>query len=172
MNSTEFIFCPECLKLFNLLKENPGGSSVCKTCMEYMNKMAEGSPLRLMPVRKCDMKIEEQVCSVELGEKLLTLGVKQNAYHSWLKLQDGYHLWLSRETNCATCSAFNVAELGEILPINLNSYKLDTGKWYCEAHECYGAETNWEYTEDETEANARAKMLIYLLENKLLTLEK
>lgn len=69
-------------------------------------------------------------------------------------------------------SAFTVAELGEILPINLNSYKLDTGKWYCEAHECHGAETNWEYTEDETEANARAKMLIYLLENKLLTLEK
>ena len=73
-------------------------------------------------------------------------------------------------------SAFSVAELGEILPKNIISFfRRDNDEWVCNLHylseyedengdyEHYGKQIT-----DETEADARAKMLIYLIENGLI----
>ena len=59
-------------------------------------------------------------------------------------------------------SAFTVAELGEMLPRLCSTYKDKShGVWHCD-------NLNEIYIGD-TEADARAKMLCYLLENKLVT---
>lgn len=133
------------------------------------------------------MKLEDQVCSLELAKRLKDLEVKQESlfYFSKLSIQDTYQLELRRhmvsgEIVLADCtdyiSAFTVAELGEMLPaIVENNYYFTSVKLYNLHH--WGADyRNWETnepfclwdTEAETEANARAKMLIYLIENKLI----
>ena len=64
------------------------------------------------------MKLEEQVCSLELAKKLKELGVKQDGYFSWELI---YKKWEIRPDCCyedldnVMVSAFTVAELGEIL---------------------------------------------------------
>lgn len=123
------------------------------------------------------MKLEQQVCSLELAQKLKELGVKQGSYVNWVKhpVTASWVLWTATDIlndyegkvigrgDVQRCSAFTVAELGEMLPSSTRSYKvIDSPEWYC----------NYRLKEDEqaadTEADARAKMLIYLLENKLL----
>lgn len=51
MSDSEFIYCPDCLKLYDELKKNPGGPSVCSKCLQHLDKMAEDSPMRLMPLK-------------------------------------------------------------------------------------------------------------------------
>lgn len=120
------------------------------------------------------MKLEDQVVSLELAKKLKELGVKQESLFWWHECQrpeDG-HVWSYIEnyyridTDRAfeeVVAAFTVAELGEMLPPGRKSWRytdFDGCKWMCEQvghHE-----------EAATEADARAKMLIYLIENKLV----
>lgn len=75
--------------------------------------------------------------------------------------------------------AFTVAELGEMLPEfvkdgfgtngSLTAVKLmDDGGWRISYLDHQG-EDYARPTEERTEANARAKMLVYLIENKLVT---
>lgn len=85
-------------------------------------------------------------------------------------------------------SAFTVAELGELLPATIGrmtvcTWKLDSrvgfGCSYSdeEGYHDYEIEDHDDgdayelYEEADTEANARGKLLIYLLENKLLVLD-
>lgn len=65
------------------------------------------------------------------------------------------------------CIIFTVAELGEMLPIRVQSGKRKTprNKFYCN----WDKKSGVHHREDaDTEADARGKMLIYLLENNLL----
>lgn len=160
------------------------------------------------------MKLEEQVCSLELAKKLKELGVKQESLWYWVNYisvcgYEGERVWLTNKekwhignnlpseydfvvseiteeagwcnymaiekTNLQktykACSAFTVAELGELLPEE--SYK--------QCYVTFKAEDGWKAWELEnglydegcfifakTEADARAKMLIYLIESNLL----
>ncbi|MDR3473439.1 MAG: hypothetical protein P4M09_17410 [Devosia sp.] len=64
-------------------------------------------------------------------------------------------------------NAYTVAELGEMLPLSCESGKNDACDWYCAT---IANNLGWKeetFTEN-TEADARAKMLIYLIENKLV----
>lgn len=80
--------------------------------------------------------------------------------------------WNIDKDNC--WSAFTVAELGEMLPEEYISCKTQGSKkdgicreyWLC-YEEIDGCDTEKTQME-ETEADARAKMLIYLIENKLM----
>jgi len=131
------------------------------------------------------MKLEEQVVGLDLSKRLKELGVKQESLVVWADL----------DINCPKlvnegwgfegewCSAFTVAELGEILKWRLDCY-------YSELVSTKGVKHNppiveWvatpdygEYREDvpeiigNTEADARAELLIHLIEEGIITIEK
>jgi hypothetical protein len=136
------------------------------------------------------MKLENQVCSLELAQKLKNLKIDQESYFYCYQTYKG--LWALGDTtemlNHAvdlgsmtapqfnTACAFTVAELGEMLPPH---WKLLRGAHY---HYCEwwigepgpmrpGSVTRFHREDAHTEADARAKMLIYLLENKIISSE-
>lgn len=139
------------------------------------------------------MKLKDQVCSLELSKKLKELGVPDNDPVWWWrndypnnptkyedkwylipfgdypythepqkseKYEDGWHL----------LPAFTVAELGEMLPESYFTCKSHpSNEWVvCDQYEDgYPPTLGGFEASDKTEADARAKMLIYLLENYL-----
>lgn len=110
------------------------------------------------------MKLENQVCSLDLAKRLKELGVKQNGLYHWItykKIKPS--LCFGTPVTDRDFSAFTVAELGEMLPETelIRDTKV-LGQWGCDfmSHRTFG----------DTEADTRAKMLVYLLENKLITL--
>jgi hypothetical protein len=157
------------------------------------------------------MNIEQQICSLEYAQKLLTLGVKQDSLFYWVKSLDDWQITavitdkdkIYFQHNILDimpmeyCAAFTVAELGELLPKyvstieteedkkTFSNFRLVTGRSYI-IKENKPIETwlvnyicdttnefrNWLFDSlltppiyDKIEANARAKMLIYLIEN-------
>lgn len=134
------------------------------------------------------MKLEDQVASLELCKRLKELGVKQESYFWWAFGQKEADFFVVRYFDGdpvhfnKVCSAFTVAELGEILPMYIEQdgtpyyfhairengdswmvgyYKLFESKYYaCREQHPF------------SEADARAKMLIYLLENKMIEGQK
>lgn len=125
------------------------------------------------------MELKSQNCSLELSKRLQELGVKQESLWWWTKLKFKLLDLKGKEYQWAIdytynrkkdreylYSAFTVAELGEMLPCDYITWKSKKGKkWVCRWLEDYKDERLQKAT---TEANARAKMLIYLLENKLI----
>ena len=124
------------------------------------------------------MPLSKQVTSLELSKKLKELGVKQESLFSWEYTSDfsviqgiklnSYIKYGRREFSKSSvytnCSAFTVAELGEML---LNSCRFsisgkENGLWIVNNLE--------KSISADTEADCRAKMLIYLLENGLIKL--
>ncbi len=137
------------------------------------------------------MELSKQCCSIGLAKRLKELGVKQESfwYHIvWPTETPLYDIafnplqglrteeeeYINSVGNRVTgriakiCSAYTVAELGEIMRYttwHIASRPIGS-EWGCSApnEEGYG-----EHYAD-TEADARAKMLTHLLENKLITL--
>jgi hypothetical protein len=143
------------------------------------------------------MKLEDQVCSLDLAKRLKELGVKQESYFFWWATEieiDGLTWWelankeprkgkkIRELQGREPTSAFTVAELGDMLPAkwgeivhNENGAMIWIEKkvgdnmkpfweirYFGQGSECLCQE------DDDIEANARAKMLIWLLENKLV----
>lgn len=141
------------------------------------------------------MKLEQQVVSLEMAKKLKELGVKRESLFMWFHqggnfspelkscrefLQQGEIRLLSSSFGGIKnmdffYPAFTVAELGEMLPGNDGSHYFVSQKglmgnlWFCTRKGMIDNSVEYQ-TESETEADARAKMLIYLLENKFITL--
>lgn len=122
------------------------------------------------------MKLEEQVVSLELAKKLKELGVKQNSLHYWqyVYAHKSYELDNGDEDPAMTYSAFTVAELGEMLHKSKYAVikQFDGGCYFFKQHENttleYGMIAGRGFAPKKTEADARAKMLIYLLEHNLI----
>lgn len=145
------------------------------------------------------MTLEQQVSNLELSKKLKELGVEQEgSFFAWWERYRNTPLLTYKQFKQTPLykrtSAFTVAELGEMLPLFID------GEWYSapvnkgkgtkryklyfakNEHDEYFVEyQEWSLrTQDayelliqrsaDTEADARATMLIYLLENKLITL--
>lgn len=123
------------------------------------------------------MKLENQVTSLELSKKLKELGVKQESLFYWVHCEvvspvGDYALetkvlmdnFIHKEDKIIA-SAFTVAELGEMLPHNSRT-GVTMGLWECWLD--YDSQGKGYEQQAETEANARAKMLIYLIENNLI----
>jgi len=113
------------------------------------------------------MKLENQVCNLELAKKLKEVGVKQESAFYWTRFKDTLKLylwdireWPNEKVHPAIASAFTTAELGEMLPDHKYTDR-ERGKWYC----FIGGHCS---VNAETEADCRAKMLVYLLENNLM----
>lgn len=127
------------------------------------------------------MKLEQQVVSLELAKKLKELGVTKESYFKWVT--NGFpegaagRKWIVVRSQQFQegFDAFTVAELGEMLP---NEIRQKVGFWFNQAGMSHGWAVgyksrvmgllgNMEILE-VSEADARARMLIYLLENNLL----
>jgi len=126
------------------------------------------------------MKLENQVVSLELAQKMKELGFEQWSFFDW-RLSDGglYYAGSGFPTN-NQISAYTTSELGDMLPVDSRIQKgdMDNGEpadWYCSVNwkETSLREPKFEGDEVHTEcgytlADAMAKMLIYLKENDLL----
>ena len=133
---------------------------------------------------------KNHVSNLELSKKMKKLGFEQNGSFIW---DESYNPpWLRyfpngkgyREEECV--SAFTVAELGEMLPSNIKVRAIANGEhggiYYLYTNKltdyadnnfsCFYAMNNGQtkllIENSNTEADARAKMLIYLMENELL----
>ena len=126
------------------------------------------------------MNIEQQVCSLELAQQLKKLGVEQESLWYWTKRRDcsngipkrvedieyKYILELWGHITGEHVSAFTVAELGEMLPLEVCDSPLkiwrEMGKesWDVgyNTSSNIGKEVLW--FQSETEADARARCLI------------
>ena len=126
------------------------------------------------------MKLEQQVVSLELAKQLKELGVKQDSLWKW-RLAGNLGWQVERHMSPVTVekkqySAFTVAELGELLPqyigkgndhghLHISLGTREVGKWTV-GYANYEKSCS-DILDEKNEANARAKMLIYLLENGL-----
>lgn len=124
------------------------------------------------------MKLEDQVCSLELAKRLKELGVKQESAFYWFNVhwEEGreprWCLIKSEEINSERWRtpkngfcAFTVAELGEMLPTDYRCEKWEYVWWMTlllEKHHHIPAFA------DIKEADARAKMLIHLIEKGII----
>lgn len=126
------------------------------------------------------MELEKQVVSLELAKRLKELGVPQESVFQWAayETQDGRYLdehyrivakGLQKYVDCYDdyIAALTVAGLGEMLGQFWSGKQGDS--FQCK---------RWVHERDEatqvadTEADARAKMLCYLIENKLISLSR
>jgi hypothetical protein len=111
------------------------------------------------------MELVKQVCSLELAKSLKELGVKQESLYLYWRgnVYTSAHVDGRSLAGKEGIAAPTVAELGEMLPPGAYEVVRDESKrcWikyeYCDV----GFSAN-------TEADARSKMLIYLIENKLV----
>lgn len=122
------------------------------------------------------MQLESQMVSLELSKKLKELGVKQESLWKWFYggIDTPGIIPTGKVTNQAfddwKCPAYTVAELGEILGKPMRDVWISYEVGMCGAIAFLFKRGTTELIKEitgDTEANARAKMLIYLLENKL-----
>ena len=133
------------------------------------------------------MNLDQQVCNLELAKRLKKLGVPQNpkTLFWWIHRRPSRNRssWLVRfysdRRSKDDIAAFTVSELGFLLPDYLDDPKKEwLLRFRQEKHKVgwlvgYGKlyDCGWYvFMQGRYEANARAKLLIYLLENKLVTI--
>lgn len=136
-----------------------------------------------------DMPLSHHTTSLPLSKRLKKLGVPQKSLFWWVEYTDGYgdkELWSVQDQHVGykqLISAFLASELGEMLPdgseendhsvifthrVGSRAFVREKyGKYTCYFNYCDGSERFRVYA--STEADARAKMLIHLLEQKLIT---
>jgi len=123
------------------------------------------------------MKLENQVSNVLLSNRLHELGVHRPSrfYREWTgAAEHEIDEWTDPEGDCCldNVNCYTVAELGEMLPSGAHSGRADSiasdmpPLYFCRLPE--PVEDKWHQEIAQTEANARAAMLIYLIENGLL----
>lgn len=144
------------------------------------------------------MELIKQISNLELSRRLEKLGVKQESEFYWVNCEidvegkyrfKGWHIVPEEETfalkeysytddkELKMYSAFTSAELGEMLPRSIK-YKNDIAwlqievqgiqeGWSCQYH---APKRVIKFFETRTMSDCMAKMLIYLLENKLIEL--
>ena len=117
------------------------------------------------------MKLTDQVISLEHAQRLKELGVEQESLWYHFLIHNNWHVMEKRMPAFRNIvpnkqiSAFTVAELGEMLPDSASSYKDDCEfKWLCDVVDI-GGRGYRTHSGADTEANARAKALIWLIEN-------
>lgn len=129
------------------------------------------------------MKLEQQVVSLDLAKRLKELNVPQESLFYWNK---GIVCDSSFKIIPEACSAFTVAELGKMLPTKIipnpvlgdkqKTYYIGLDFFLDQINDFYGVARVYRVSagsiqfKEQSEADARAKMLIYLLENNLITL--
>lgn len=141
------------------------------------------------------MDLVSQITSKRISRELKELGVKQDSQFYWWGNREKTKLLPIHRTqifesiidygvkNNRYCSAFTVAELGRMLPDTffngkemyeitfrnfVKSLKNKTRTFYVTAETYTDDGPMYAHIKDENEANARARMFIFLLKNKLV----
>jgi hypothetical protein len=124
------------------------------------------------------MQIKKHICSLEHAKRLKELGVEQKSYFMWEGIMSDVDEMrfkvkkLKKNGNPDAYSAFTVAELGEMMKKVKSEYAPTIGyipdQWVTEWNKDIDATVFL----SDTEADARAKALIHLLEHNLITLCK
>lgn len=126
------------------------------------------------------MELEKQVTSVELSNKLKKLGVTTPSlfFRDWTGAkEDEIEQNIELAYNLDNVNCYTVAELGDMLPNqiitaekvrHLQFAKMQNGLHRVAYYSLYAYAPKTGYFTADTEADARAKMLVYLLENNLL----
>lgn len=120
------------------------------------------------------MRLEDQVCSRELSERLKGLGVRQSSEFYHLIGGVASRIEALPLMGDSWCSAFTVAELGNLLPPSTQplTYWISKISTSCEnslwQSDIVFNRKSLSIFNDKTEANVRAKMLIFLIENGYL----
>lgn len=122
------------------------------------------------------MEIEKQVTSLSLAKRMEELGFYQCSLWYWHGKDDlNETFWEIGEKfegfpEVDYCySAYTVAELGEMLPCEMRMFKkMYSSEGSIEYRLKYEYDKNYKTIWDDNEADARAKMLIYIKENGLI----
>lgn len=151
------------------------------------------------------MKLEDQVCSLELAKRMKKLGVKQESLYWWCVCDGDWKLGQIGGVPERHHAAFTVADLGEMLPKSIQFDGFNSPHIIFSHKEAYGyvctlhcflegglrpikTEKGIEFLHspikeppkeinqngynlffrEETEADARAKMLIHLIEKGIV----
>lgn len=134
------------------------------------------------------MKPKQMVCDLKLAERLKKAGVEQDSMFYWIykpqpnklagectKLEykgvwSGKDEWLSTKkeegVRVVITSAFTSEELALKIPENISHTKRYSGRFFVYFLDRQGEIINYEA--DETESNARAKMLLNLIQHKFI----
>lgn len=114
------------------------------------------------------MKLEQQVCSLELAKKLKELGAKPESYFVWEGADEIGYVIKRHVDSGSNISAFTVAELVRFFPrhvtIQIRNNRPDETRLMVEVAQ------EWFQEDGDSTSDTLATMLIYLLENKLITL--
>lgn len=122
-------------------------------------------------------EIEKHVTSLELSRRLKGLGCPQRSYFDWVKENGELTIWNPTQVSDYVtgnqeflCSAYLSSELGEWMPEFVKTYKR-SGEYWCDYLYLENPRLDEDYARTEVqsiEANAKAKMLIWLVENNYL----
>ena len=125
------------------------------------------------------LPLEQQVCSLELSKKLKELGVKQESLWYWkcekTNETEFYELDIQKSDDLLfykVISAFTVAELGKMLSIWAVSKVTGSDRGQPDEWECATITDPTKFYREKTEADARAKMLIHLIEQGIVKVKK
>lgn len=120
------------------------------------------------------MELEDQVVSLELAKKLKEAGVKQESYFVWAKLGEMPEKWNVQRKDTQypdEYAAFTVAELGEMLPAFIRRHDQKMCELWLKREQSRWLISYRGYVTlkiQASEADARADMLLYLIENGLV----
>ena len=122
------------------------------------------------------MKIGDQLVSLEPAKELKELGVKQDSLFAWYRYANTTNIVIDdrdrQECEEKLCSAYTVAELGEMPPIECSLYKSRNRELYGDKILFFCSDSNGRVLiYSEKEADARAKMLIYLIKEGIIKAE-
>lgn len=124
------------------------------------------------------MNLEDQVVSLDLAKKLKELGFEHESLFYWVMFSSesggngNYFLVDKKERESGDyifpVSAYTVAELGKMLPGNIHQHSMFVDRF----HDKWLIGYSYVYDDDKpfmnTEADAKAELLIYLKTNNLL----
>jgi len=124
------------------------------------------------------MKLEQQVTSLELSKRMKELGLKIDKplfYYARYGVTGIVPVYRNQlildDVNLNDCiPAYTVAELGEMLPKGCATFNSEyQNTWKCSlSAEFVKNVRDYQDLDADNEADARAKMLIYLKENNLI----
>jgi hypothetical protein len=124
------------------------------------------------------MRLQDQVCTLKQAAKLAVLEVNKKSlfYYALNSFTPEFkEITMQPDSRDIVYSAFTVSELGIMLPIDFISFKITGGKEFsCSRLKIDNVNIDFSFVSKFkiTEAEARAEMLIHLLENKLIKVEE